>query len=156
MNELLEKLHDIEGLDSISWWPLAAGWWVILAVGCIIIFVICWFVASKMAFRRSWRYDTFQKLADLEALLSDGSAREILISLSEYLRRIALQRFPRKECAGLVGDVWLKWLTEHDPNNFDWEKKGAFLIDAPYAPVSKQFSSNQVKELIQATRKWVS
>jgi hypothetical protein len=156
MNELLEKLHDIEGLDPISWWPLAAGWWVIIAIGCVVFFAICWLVASKVAYRRSWRYDTFQKLADLEAHLSDASARETLISLSEYIRRIALQRFPRKECAGLAGDAWLKWLREHDPSEFDWEKKGNLLVDAPYAPMSKQFSSDQVKELIQATRKWVS
>jgi uncharacterized protein YfaT (DUF1175 family) len=155
MNELLEKLHDIEGLDPINWWPLAPGWWGVIAVGCALIFAICWFAASKMAFRKSWRCDTFQKLAALEAHLSDASTREVLISLSEYLRRIALQRFPRQECAGLVGDAWLKWLTKHDPNNFDWESKGVLLIDAPYAPMNKQFSSDQVKELIQATKKWV-
>lgn len=155
MNELLEKLHDIEGLDAISWWPLAAGWWVILTVACILIFAICLFAASKIAFRRSWRYDTFQKLAALEAHLSDSSAREKLITLSEYLRRIALQRFPRKECAALIGETWLKWLTENDPKKFDWETKGTLLIDAPYAPVSKRFSSEQLKELIQATKEWV-
>lgn len=156
MNELLEKLHDIEGLDAINWWPLATGWWIVIAVGCLAIFVICWFIASKLAFRRSWRYDTLQKLVILEAHLSQASSRESLISLSEYLRRIALQRFSRKECAGLAGDDWLKWLTEHDPNKFDWQKKGILLIDAPYTPMNKQFSSDQIKELIQATRKWVS
>lgn len=156
MNELLKKLHDIEGLDAVSWWPLAIGWWMIIGIGCLLIFFIYLFIASKMTFRRSWKYDSFQKLKKLESQLSDVSARHIIISLSEYLRRIALQRFPRKECAGLVGDNWLKWLSEHDPDHFDWTKKGSVLIEAPYAPENKQFSSEQVKELIQATKKWVS
>ena len=86
-----------------------------------------------LAFKRSWKNDTLQKLAFLEKNLSDATAVETVIALSEYLRRIALKRFSRKECAGLTGKSWLKWLTTHDPKKFDWEAKGALLIDVPYA-----------------------
>ncbi len=75
--------------------------------------------------------------------------------LSEYLRRIALKRFSRKECAGLVGQDWLKWLAAHDPQNFDWEKKGIPLIDIPYAPLDYSVPSKHVKDLIEAVKAWV-
>lgn len=155
MNSLLEQLHDIEGLDSISSWPLAMGWWALLAIGFFIVCVITCFVVYKLAFKRSWRNDTFQKLAFLEKNLSDARARETAIALSEYLRRIALRRFPRKECAGLVGEAWLKWLAMHDAKKFDWEKKGALLIELPYTPVNHKLSADQIKDLIQAVRDWV-
>jgi hypothetical protein len=155
MNPLLDQLHDIEGLDPISWWPLAIGWWVSIVIGIFIAGAIAWFAAYKLAFKRSWKNDTFKKLASLEKNLSDATARETVIALSEYLRRIALQRFPRKECAGLAGEAWLQWLAMQDPKKFDWEKKGTLLIEVPYTPVSNSLSTNQIKDLIQAVRNWV-
>lgn len=155
MNPLLEQLHDIEGLDFISSWPLAIGWWVLIIMGIFMAGAIGSFAAYKLAFKRSWRNDTFQKLALLEKNLSDATARETVIALSEYLRRIAIRRFPRNECAGLAGKAWLKWLASHDPKKFDWEKRGILLIEVPYAPVNDRLSAGQIKDLIRAVRDWV-
>jgi len=155
MNSLLEQLHDIEGLDPVSWWPLAIGWWVVIVIGIVIVCLIAFYVSYRLAFRRSWKNDTFQRLAQLEKNLSEETARVAVIALSEYLRRIALRRFSRKECAGLVGEAWLQWLTKHDPKKFDWEKRGALLINAPYAPLNHSISIQQIKDLIQAVRNWV-
>lgn len=155
MNPLLEQLHDIEGVDAISWWPLAAGWWVLIALGIIVLVILSLYAAYKIAFLRSWKNDTFKKLAFLEDNLTDETARESVISLSEYIRRIALRRYPRKECAALTGEAWLKWLASKDPKQFDWETKGTVLIDVPYAPHTASLSAGQVKDLIQAVRNWV-
>lgn len=151
----LDELHDIEGLDPISWWPLPIGWWIVIGAALFIICALSFFIFKKVAFRRSWRNDTFQKLALLEKDLSNTTAREIVISLSEYLRRIALRHFARQECAGLTGKSWLKWLAEHDPKNFDWEKKGILLIEVPYAPAHANLSVSEIKDLIQAVKDWV-
>lgn len=155
INVLMDQLHDIEGLDPISWWPLALGWWVLIGLGIILVFAVGCLVASKIAFKRSWKNDAFKKLAKLEKYLSDATAREVAIVLSEYVRRIALCRFSRNECAGLVDEAWLKWLAEHDPKNFDWEKNGKILIEVPYAPDNYRLSAHQLKDLIQAVRYWV-
>lgn len=155
MNSLLEQLHDIEGLDSIDWWPLAIGWWVLIVIALVLGCFMAWSIFRWIAFKRSWKNDTFKKLRLLEKELSDATARYILITLSEYLRRIALQRFSRKECAGLTGEAWLQWLTKHDPKEFDWKTKGSLLIDIPYAPVHAPLSIGQIKDLIQAAKNWV-
>lgn len=155
MNDLLEKLHDIEGLDPISIWPLSPIWWGIIGVAIIFFSILGYVLAKKLAFKRSWKHDTNQKLATLEKHLSEDNARATILTLSEYLRRIALRRYPRKECAGLIGDKWLKWLTQHDPKQFDWENKGRLLIDIPYAPLKSKMSTDQVKKLIQAAKDWV-
>ena len=155
MNTLLEQLHDIEGLDPISKWPLAMGWWILLGVAVILLIGIGWGLIRWIAYRRSWKSDTLRKLALLEKDLSEETARETAVILSEYMRRIALRRFPRKECAGLVGDSWLQWLAKHDPKNFDWEKKGMLLTEIPYAPHHHKICKSQMKELIHAAKDWV-
>lgn len=155
MNSLLEQLNDIDGLDAISSWPLAIGWLVLIAVVILATSALIWVVINRILFKRSWKNDTRQKLKALEKNLSEQTARETVITLSEYLRRIALRRFSRKECASLMGKDWLEWLTQHDPKSFDWKNKGTLLIEIPYAPVHQELSTSQVKDLIQAVKSWV-
>jgi hypothetical protein len=158
MNSLesyLDQLHDIDGLDAISWWPLAIGWWMLIAVFLLAAAGFAYFLYSRFTFERSWKKDAFQKLDRLEKQLSEGTARDVLMTLSEYLRRIVLRRFPRKECAGLTGEEWLKWLTVHDPHHFEWEKQGILFMEVPYAPCTTQPSVQQVQDLIQAVKRWV-
>lgn len=155
MSSLMQQLHDIEGLDPASVWPLAIGWWVLIAFGIVFFAIVFWLLNRRLNYLRSWQKDAFRKLNHLERNLSSSTSRETIEFLSEYLRRIAMRRFPRKECAGLVGDTWLKWLKTHDPKQFDWTEKGKLLIEIPYAPVYVDLSVQEVKELIQATRSWV-
>lgn len=155
MSSLMQQLHDIEGLDAISFWPLAIGWWVSIAFGIVFFVIAFWLLKCRLNYLRSWKKDVLRKLTYLERNLSQESARETTALLSEYLRRIAMRRFPRKECAGLVGDNWLKWLKSHDPKQFDWTEKGKLLLEIPYAPMHLNLSLQEVKELIQATKSWV-
>lgn len=155
MSSLMQQLHDIEGLDAISPWPLAIGWWVVIACGTLILGSALWLLWRRLSFLRSWKRDTFKKLDALEKNLTPSSAGETVVFLSEYLRRIAVRRFPRKECAGLVGDAWLNWLKAHDPKQYDWTHKGKLLVEIPYAPAHADLPLHQIKELIQAVRSWV-
>lgn len=148
----MNQIHDIEGLDPISMWPLALGWWFLI-VGAVC--VIGYFLISWIIFKFSWKNYALKKLVTLEKNLTEVNASATLIQLSEYLRRIAVRRFSRKVCAGLTGNAWLKWLALHDPKQFDWEKQGRCLIDAPYAPEHASLPTAQVKELIHAARNWV-
>lgn len=160
INALLEQLHDIEGLDSVSVWPLAIGWWIVIALGVVLVSLAVWFLIRWLLFRMSWKYDTLKKLNHLLGILSSSSISDeemqnAVVLFSEYLRRIALRRFSRKECAGLKGQAWLEWLSKRDVKNFDWVNAGKLLIHAPYAPKSRQLTPEQLKRLIQAAKEWV-
>ena len=151
----MEQLHDIEGLDAISPWPLASGWWTAIAFGILVLGSAFFLLRRRLTYLRSWKRDTFKRLDKLERNLSLSNSTQTIAFLSEYLRRIAVRRFPRKECAGLVGDAWLKWLKAQDPKQFDWTEKGKLLIQVPYAPAHTDLPVEQIKELIQAIRNWV-
>lgn len=155
MPSLLEQLNDIEGIDAISPWPLAIGWWVSFACAMLVLGIPMWMLKRRLDYARSWKRDAFKKLNHLEKNLSLETSAVTIKILSEYLRRIAVRRFPRKECAGLIGVPWLKWLKTHDPKQFDWTEKGKPLIEIPYAPTHIELPPEMIKELIQAIRYWV-
>ncbi|MGB0719658.1 MAG: DUF4381 domain-containing protein, partial [Bdellovibrionales bacterium] len=35
--QLLSRLRDIRGLEDVSWWPLAPGWWILLGLVLAIV-----------------------------------------------------------------------------------------------------------------------
>jgi Domain of unknown function (DUF4381) len=151
-DKLLAQLYDITGIDWIDWWPLAPGCWALLAIALILAGAIYW---RRRAYRRSWKGDAWAALTALDARLVGGNAREIAASLSVLLRRIAMHCSPREECAGLVGQDWLRWLTAKDPRAFDWVSHGALLVEARYAPPGRDISQEAVKILIKAAKRWV-
>jgi hypothetical protein len=155
MNELMEKLHDIEGIDPISLWPLSIGWWVVIV--CSFFFIMCcvYLFWRQQRYKNSWKYDALLQLQALQKNMANKSTYESAILLSEYLRRIAIRRYSRAECAGLSGNYWLQWLSAHDPRKFDWEKKGRFLIEAPYAPAMMAISQDEINEAICAAKRWL-
>lgn len=155
LEELLKQLHDIEGVDPVSLWPLAVGWWILIIAGVILFTLAVFLLVYWISFKRSWKCDTLKKLSQLEKSLSEQTARQTAIDLSEYLRRIALKRFSRKECAGLVGIEWLQWLKKNDAKEFDWETKGKLLTNVPYSPLDSRVSIQEIKSLIQAAKDWV-
>lgn len=155
MNPLLEELHDIEGIDPVSWWPPAIGWWGVLVAFIVTGLLILLYYIRRLAYMRSWKNDALKQLTQLENKLNDENSRQTAEALSEYMRRIALTLHSRKECAGLVGDDWLAWLEAHDPQNFAWRSKGKFLIDIPYSPADRSPPKEKVREILIVMKRWV-
>ena len=151
-SDLLAQLYDIRGLGHISWWPLAPGWWGLFALMSLIAAVIYW---RRRAYWRSWKGDARRALDRLDARLTDKNVQETAASLSTLLRRIAMQRHSRQECAGLWGEGWLRWLSQKDPSGFDWVAGAGLMVDAPYAPPGRDIPRQTLKSLIAATKKWV-
>ncbi len=151
-DNLLAQLYDITGLDYIGWWPLAPGWWALLAFAAIVAGALYW---RRRTYRRSWKGDALRRLGVLGSQLNDGNAQDVAAALSVLMRRVAMRRFSRAECAGLVGPDWLRWLTAKDPRRFDWTRRGRLLIEAPYAPPGLPVRRESLKVLIDAAKTWV-
>ncbi len=151
-----EQLRDIRGLESISWWPLAPGWWVLLCIMIVISLIIALLIYRNRAKKQQgadWR-----KMARKEWLTlypAHASPRQQLTFLSILLRRVAIQSHGRKDCAGLSGKKWLAWLTKHDPHYFDWTEQGKLLIELPYMPPDARIETREVESLYQAIRAWI-
>lgn len=146
------ELRDIHGIDPISWWPPAIGWWlVLLAVIAAAYFAWTWWSEGRI----NWRSDARARLRELERRLHHDKPEMVLVELSIVLRRAAIARFGRRHCAGLTGRRWLSFLADHDPKGFDWPGRAKAMIDAPYAPERVLLDAAAVALLIKAGRHWV-
>ena len=155
VNEImLGRLHEIDGLDSVSWWPLAPGWWFIIIALCLFTIFVFRSYLKKRAWRLSWKGQIYSELDQMQQNMNQENSYTNAIKLSAIIKRIAMHKYSREECAGLEGMKWLKWLSKHD-KNFNWEEGGQLLISGVYAPIDRVISINELDRLINATKNWV-
>lgn len=145
------QLRDIRGLDAVSWWPPAPGWWI--GALLLLLTLIGLFLLIRHFIRYppgSWRWEARVALRELWQQRNRQSQKESAARLSELLRRIAIARFGREKTASISGSEWLTWLAQSDPNGFDWSGRGGILLNLPYAPDNRQTNSDELDELILA------
>ena len=148
----LERLQDIVLPPEISWWPLAAGWYL-LAV--ILLALLIWLGLRLM---RSYRRNAYRRaaLAELQGLRDRSFNQQstdtaVVGELAELLRRTALAAAPRNEVAALSGLAWHEFLNESLPRSehrsWDW-------LDKAYQPTNP-VSREQSDLWFESTRDWV-
>lgn len=122
-------LHDIADQHSVSWWPLALGWWLLLAV---ILLLSCglWLWLRQ---RRRRRALTQQ----VESLLS--APAQSISELNLRLKQVLLLQYSRKTIANMEEETWLKIVVEGVPESQRDEFKSALspYMDLRYRPQSQ-------------------
>jgi hypothetical protein len=155
-NILLSQMRDISGLQDISVWPLAIGWWILLFIFLLIIAILAFRAKRKIDYRKSWKYKLELELNYIAKNTSEENAKDNISKLNEILKRIALQTYERNLIASLSEKNWLLWLTDNDPSNFNWLKKGEILINYPYMPKEKiNADLEDISTLAKAGKPWL-
>lgn len=156
----LAALRGIHTPDPIGLWPLAPGWWALLAVvvlATIVAVIVVKHRRASLARRATIELDTLARGGlDLHGLAAQ---------VSELLRRVALVRFGHS-AASLHGRSWQDFLSEHAPRSRRGRAAAALAGDvghllalAPYAPPSA-FSNEEAAridrdQLVAAARAWI-
>lgn len=158
---LTNRLHDIHELDPVGIWPLATGWWLVLAGMALLILLFIGLRRWRPDWQRylpryGWSRDAARELNALRDRVGHGDVKMLAARLSELLRRIAIARCGRERCAGLHGESWLDWLADHDPDGFDWRARGRLLLDLPYAPPGHSAQQPELHQLIDAALVWTT
>lgn len=105
----LDQLADIHLPDGVSWWPLAPGWWILLAL--LILAIIGFFIWRHRKQQNHYRILALQELDTIYARYNESQdAATYLQALSVLLRRTALTAYPRSFNASIKGIEWLNWL----------------------------------------------
>jgi len=125
-------LRDLHLPDEVGLWPLAPGWWILIALLVAGAAIVVWRIVvarRKSAPRRL-------ALARLDHCAADyaehGDPVRLGAELSELLRRTMLAYAPRSEVAGLTGDAWLEWL-DRDLDTPEFTRgPGRMLVELPY------------------------
>jgi hypothetical protein len=159
MDPMLIPLRDIHGLDPVSWWPPAPGWWLLVAL-LVGLGALLWWLRRHWPrqwwWGSNWRVAARGELFLLRRRLYRDDPKLVAQSLSELLRRIAIARCGRKSCAGLSGPEWLAWLEGHDPRDFPWRRDGKLLVSLPYAPSGRLEDMKALGVLVRAAEAWVA
>jgi hypothetical protein len=97
----LENLRDIVVPPPVPWWPPAPGWWLLISILAIAVFVVAF---------RVWR--VWQANAYRRAALHELPRATTVTGIAEILKRTALVAYPRTDIAALSGSKWCQWLGE--------------------------------------------
>ncbi|WP_058635645.1 DUF4381 domain-containing protein [Aureimonas ureilytica] len=127
MQAQLAQLRDIHLPQPIGWWPLAPGWWALIALVCAL---------SAAALVWTWmrrRSARFLALRELEAI-DPERPDEFLTQLSSLLRRVARRRSAGADV--LTGAAWSAFLMD---GKHGMSRDGATLLAiGPYGPPANQ------------------
>lgn len=110
----LSDLRDIHLPDPGGFWPPAPGWWVLLAVGLIVI------AGSILILYRRYRRNRWLGLALAELAELERTARQDhrwFTDMNRLLKRSARVRFPERHPDSLSGHAWIDFLSETCPGN---------------------------------------
>jgi len=163
MNPGVESLplRDIHLPGSVSWWPPALGWWIVLGVLLLL-------VVSVLLMRYAKKRNQFARIAlsafdsMVEEYEHHGDSQKLLEDLSALMRRISVNTSKTQNSAGLTGEAWLRFLDEYAAKSSATKVSarfnsplGRWLITAPY---QKQISPGQqdVQQLLILCREWIS
>jgi hypothetical protein len=155
------ELRDIHLPEPVSWWPVAPGWWALLA---LLVFAIVMFMVLRKAHRnrRLNRLVRDEIRRELEAIRQHyhQSSNAVMLAreLSQLLRRAAISYYPASDIAGLTGDDWLTFLAQtHSKENpkLSFSSDNArILLTAPYLDDSAQIELD-AEQLIALCESWL-
>ncbi|WP_024460298.1 DUF4381 domain-containing protein [Marinimicrobium sp. LS-A18] len=155
----LAQLKDIHLPEPIGWWPLAWGWWLLIALLLIVLGALLW-QGYRRQRRQRYRREAMALLdhAYRDYLRSDpgpATHRHYLQQVSQLLRRTALSALPEAreaELAALKGPQWLRFLDASAGLEPAFtEGPGHILADGPYQPDPKV----DVEALHQLAAQWI-
>ena len=116
--ELLAQLADIHLPEPVSYWPPAVGWWILAAIGLVLLALLL----RKLAAARRQQKICQYALAELERCYdtySNAEPANIEQSRLDYVnqfntvvRRVALVHYPQANVASLDGAAWVDFIRQ--------------------------------------------
>jgi hypothetical protein len=146
-------LRDLHLPELVGWWPLAPGWWFLIALAAA---GLAWLLYRSFI---KWRRNAARRIAlrELSRIQHDYQYGvdeiSLAIELSELLRRTMLAYAPRNEVAGLTGEGWLRWLDQGLDDRPFSQGSGQNLESLPYRRPAAIEDDVDVEGLIRAVKK---
>ncbi len=151
-NNSLADLKDIHLPAPVSAFPLAPGWYIVLAIMLLVlVLLILWQLR-----RASKQYKLKQVLillAQIEAKTqaSEPEAREeVLPEISILLKRVAREKFSELHPQNLFAEKWLQFLDHSGKTTEFTSGAGRVLLD-----VYKRQSLENPQELFALVKNWL-
>ena len=144
-------IRDIHLPEPVSWWPLASGWWVLLAL-ILLLGLLFWFTKQRSKKLPKSKQASIHSLVmrELKTIYKIEDNRLFVQALSELLKRVAITKYGKK-VSGLTGERWLRFLDSKWHRNLFVKGQGRVLIDLPY----RKDPESDRKALVQVVKAWL-
>lgn len=147
MNEQPLPLKDIHLPSEPGIWPLAPGWWVLIALALILIAILAvlLFKFTRLQLqKRKYKKQLKQRLVNEFIVIQENHLKlqdkhQLACDISAFLRRITLYELQAKQRVGLQNEDWLFQLNQLV--GIDLTLHSSAINDAPYNP-SIDFDDN--------------
>ena len=128
----LANLRDIHLPEQISWWPLAPGWWIVIALVVTLLVWLGYKLWQRHQFRQTYRLCQ-SEIAQLEVSYKEHQdARQLLSGYSQLLRRLLMLRLGRSGNANLHGDNLFALLEANGLGDELSAEYKSLLTEGPY------------------------
>jgi hypothetical protein len=145
-------LRDLHLPEAIGWWPLAPGWWLLIALAVAGILYLIYRGYGRWRANRPRRV-ALRELRKVIANYERGQgAIPIAKQLSQLLRRAMMAFASRHEVAGLTGQGWLAWLDRGLDGQPFTTGAGRLIELLPYVRNEDADAGLRVEGLIDAVR----
>ena len=139
----LAQLHPLRDPELIGWWPLAPGWWIVIALLLCALLLLAWW-ACKRYQARAYRRQGLKQLAALQQTFQqDKNLHCYVEGINTVLKSAALRTYPRRETASVSGEPWLAFLNAQMPSQLNFE---AGFANAAYSPGEPAVNADQLHQ----------
>ena len=149
--------NDILLPDSVSWWPIAPIWWLLIALLIALIFIAYRYFRKRADKPLSLKPSTKERDYFIDKIRQIESKHQLHINdllsvqnLSVIMRQAALHYHPKSPVAQLNEQQWLNFLDKHHAHPY-FIQQGKFLA---YAPYQKHFQFDDT-QLFSECIQWV-
>lgn len=137
--DALSELADIRVPGEVSWWPLAPGWWVLLALLVALALYGAYRLQKKLVLQQrlggAIRELTKARTNLAAAGENDMAQRLVYVNdVNAVLRRVAMLHVGHDQVAGLSGQPWVDFLRQHDKAGLLSTELAAVLAQGRFAP----------------------
>jgi len=149
----LAQLNDISMGNAIGLWPLAWGWWLIIAVALLLVTSIFLLWQKHKAFN-AVRREALQEIKALQTGEINVSCQTTAIN--QVLKRCAIHYFDEVTVNKLYGPEWTMWLSQQltDKHKAKFEKDMATFTNTLYSPPTDD--SPNINAAVHAALLWIS
>ena len=140
-------LRDLHLPEAIGWWPLAPGWWVLIALALAALGTLCYLLLQHRR-RNAYRRRGAQQLEQLyQCYAQQGDAQALVSGVNALLKSVALVAYPREVVAPQHSGDWVRFLNAHAREN----PFAAGFGETPYRPGCEV----DVDALKASARSWI-
>lgn len=144
-------LEDIIVPNSVALWPLALGWWLLLAI------IIACFISAFFAYKnyqKKWHYrkEALHLLKEYQSSLQGAlTDKEIVSRYIECLKRTAISAYPSHGVQALYGKEWIAFLNQQTPSPLFTGEVATFICESQY----KETMNINQQDVYFAVEAWI-